>query len=341
MSDAHEFGVIIGCLSPEMAGLVFASDSASLSDCRNRGLDGSSAESALCFLKPFTDLISKGGPSPDDYDTLTAFADSLSAAIESKVLSQDLVAKLLRAVTLHSLQGTAHAQALLTPHGYHGDFEMIDAIYQNRISAVPHLGRWDLYFQSRPAAKAVRNRKSYFHSLLDKLLSKKAEGPITILNIASGPCRDVKEWIERHSGSRVRFDCVEMDINAIAYAKTLCHAFSDQVHFHHSNALRFHTIERYDLVWSAGLFDYLNDRLFVRLLRRMIGYCKTGGEIVVGNFGDHNPTRNYMEMLGWKLIHRESRELLRLAHAAGLSPSKTGVEKEPEGVNLFVRGIKT
>ena len=153
----------------------------------------------------------------------------------------------------------------------------------------------------------MRNRKTYFHDLLRRKLAESTHRPLRVLNVASGPARDVAEWCAAHGTEEVHFDCVELDTKAIAYAQILCAPFERCVRFICVNALRFTTKIKYDLVWSAGLFDYLNDGLFVHLLKRLMRFTGEGGELVVGNFGDFNPSRPYMELLGdWRLIQPQS-----------------------------------
>ena len=51
---------------------------------------------------------------------------------------------------------------------------------------------------------------------------------------------------------------------------------------------------------------------------RMVRFTESGGEVVVGNFGEYNPTRNYMELLGgWRLIHRSGEHLRNRAVPVG------------------------
>jgi len=58
---------------------------------------------------------------------------------------------------------------------------------------------------------------------------------------------------------------------------------------------------------------------------------------VIGNFGDFNPSRNYMELLGaWQLHHRSESHLRALGRAAGVPEQCIRVGCEPEGVNLFL-----
>jgi hypothetical protein len=81
----------------------------------------------------------------------------------------------------------------------------------------------------------------------------------------------------------------------------------------------------------------IRDSLFVRLLRRLLRFCHHGGEIVIGNFGNYNPTRTYMEIFGgWELQHRSAEHLTALALEAGSPPEAIRIGAEPEGVNLFL-----
>lgn len=104
------------------------------------------------------------------------------------------------------------------------------------------------------------------------------------------------------------------------------------------NVLRFMPTDKYDLIWSAGLFDYLNDRYFVGLLNRFKNNLNPYAEMVIGNFSDNNPTRRVMEVIGqWYLLHRSSQKLTQLAINAGIAENAIYVDQEPLGINLFLR----
>ena len=107
--------------------------------------------------------------------------------------------------------------------------------------------------------------------------------------------------------------------------------------FIHKNIFRFSTDEKFDIVWSAGLFDYFDDKTFVRLIKKFMGWTKPGGEIIIGNFGLQNPSRNYMELIGdWFLQHRSEVTLTAMAVEAGIKQENIFIGKEQEGVNLFL-----
>jgi len=284
------------------------------------------------------DFLSKGGPLPPEYAVLNRAVRHLGDAVRGGSLQEEEVSAYIQEVTQRHLQGTMQSQALERKYGYSGDFEIIDHIYTRHTNSDPQLRLWDLYFHSQAAPVAVRNRKAYFQDLMQKHLERHTGGDdLQVLNVASGPARDVREFFMNHPDAPVQMDCVDMDAHAIQYARRLCTPWESQLRFHHRNVLRFVPTRGYDLAWSAGLFDYLSDRVFIHVLKAMISVTKPGGEVVVGNFSDYNPSRDYMELLGhWQPIHRSRETLLTLAGSAGASPDQVQIFWEPEGVNYFL-----
>ncbi|MNN55140.1 hypothetical protein D3C81_1700010 [compost metagenome] len=160
--------------------------------------------------------------------------------------------------------------------------------------------------------------------------------PQRVLNVGSGPCRDVHEYLQEHPASHIHFECIEQDEKAIAYARALLG--DADVTIHEQDAFRFKPGRtRYDLVWSAGLFDYLDDRQFVLLLKVLARTLRPGGELVIGNFTEPNHSRAYMEFGGWFLNHRSEAQLRTLVALSTLACESVSVEQEPAGLNLFLR----
>ena len=180
----------------------------------------------------------------------------------------------------------------------------------------------------------VRNRKTYFIELLEEKAG--SNEILNELNVAFGPARDLYEFYQRKF-ENVFVDCVEYDQKAIDFAKDLYNASQHSINFHKANAFRFKTTKKYELIWSAGLFDYFNDERFVFLLKRLINFIAPNGELVIGNFSDKNPTRSYMEILDdWILRHRSEQQLASAAKESGAKADSIFIGKEPEGVNLFL-----
>ncbi len=292
-------------------------------------------EHHIAFLK---ELVKKGGPDSSEYHELTGWFETLHTEFKNGLLSENDL-RLLRdemgeALSILTLQGFVYTK----PHGYPGDYEIIEKIYLEHTSNDPELRKWDLYFQLQKAPLAVRNRKQYFIDLLNGLETKNpGDSENRVLNIASGPARDLFEFFSQKDNRTLVFDNVEFDPLAISYAKNLCKDYLDHIHFLHTNAFDFSTTKKYRLIWSAGLFDYLNDKKFIFLLNHILPLLEDDGEIVVGNFSTDNPTLPYMEIIGdWKLKHRTRDQLLSLAKSCNVKDEDIRVGQEPEGVNLFL-----
>lgn len=287
----------------------------------------------LAFLQ---EIIANGGPETTEYDTLHHVFDTISNAVKSGEITPDEMDTLQSAFGKDDEFGrTILGHARSKPFGYAGDFMIIDKIYREEVMANGRFEKWDHFWHEQPACKAVRNRKDYFIDTIQQALQQRPS--LRLLNVASGPARDLAEVYTVIDPARLQTVCVEADEHAINYARELNEAHIAQVSFEHRNIFRFQTDNKFDIVWSAGLFDYFEDKVFIKLLRRFMGWTKPGGEVIVGNFGDHNPTRHYMELIGdWHLHHRPAAALQEMAQAAGAAPHAIHIGKEAEGVNLFL-----
>jgi extracellular factor (EF) 3-hydroxypalmitic acid methyl ester biosynthesis protein len=282
-------------------------------------------------------LIAAGGPKVRDYRTIDQLMQTLYTDVAQGLTSQEEIQQLKALFHDELLQNTIHGYGLRKPLGYAGDFKMIDMIYTHYMTSHTEYRNWDAYFHYQPATCAVRNRKEFFKKqMLDKL--DHAAEPMSLLNVANGPARDLSELYQVIEPGKLKTTCIDLDDQAIEYAKTLCVDYLDHIQFNHKNILRFSTSEKFDTIWSAGLFDYFDNKIFIMVLKRFLTWLKPGGEIILGNFSAHNPSRGYMELFGeWILIHRSVEELTALALAAGAQNDNITVDQEPLGINLFLR----
>ena len=145
--------------------------------------------------------------------------------------------------------------------------------------------------------------------------------------------------LPKRDRSRVVFHGIDAEPKAIETARDRISATGTEktIRIENANVIRFHIRERYDLIWSAGLFDYFGDSLFRRVLQRFLGFLNPGGEIVIGNFSESNQSRIYMEAFGdWVLHHRSATALRQLASGFRQSSKAVWVDSEKEGINLFL-----
>jgi extracellular factor (EF) 3-hydroxypalmitic acid methyl ester biosynthesis protein len=286
-------------------------------------------------------LIDKNGPDKADYKKLNSWIDTIIEQKRRGSLTDKDLAALRKTWGDAFSADTCQGFSYLKPHGYAGDYEIIDRLYTRYICSKPHLKKWDRFYQDHDAARAVRNRSAYLKNVLLRMLKEKNE--VRVLNVASGPGRDMGRFFDNeisNGGRRVKFDCLEQDEKAIAFAKNVCRPYLSHITFIKDNILRYTPRRRFDLIWASGIFDYFNDRIFVRILKKLLASVKPGGECVIGNFSVDNPSRNYMEIFEWCLHYRSESELIELAKRCGVTEDRITVKAEKTGVNLFMHIVQ-
>jgi extracellular factor (EF) 3-hydroxypalmitic acid methyl ester biosynthesis protein len=288
------------------------------------------------IFEQLQEIFHRGHIADSEFQTFTTLLDTIYPFTKEEYFNEKFKSLIETHSPLFSKE-TMQGLAYTKPYGYAGDFEIIDKIYTKWKSNDTRLKTWDEYFHSQPASVAVRNRKTYYKNLLKQIANKNNQETITILNLASGSCRDLKEFFEENKDTRFHFDCVELDKNAIIYATNLLADNIQNVSFINHNIYKYVPVKTYDLIWSAGLFDYFDDTTFVRILSRYIKINDVDQKVVIGNFTDENPTKSYMEIIGqWFLHHRGKDRLKKLALMAGSNIDNIKVEEEEAKVNLFL-----
>ncbi len=273
-------------------------------------------------------LVVKGGPEPHEYTEFAAIVNNL----------EDQELEYFRNVIRESLnENTLIGHGFVKPFGYPGDFTIIHNIYKVHVNPDNKYGNWDRFFQNQAGAQAVRNRKDYFLKRCAEIENGEGEAK-HVLILGSGPATDVNEYLQNNPHSKIKFDLVDFDQNAIDFAKKQNEPFRDSIKYFKINVLRYKPYQWYDLIWSAGLFDYFKDKHFVYMINKYYKYLADGGEFIIGNFSHSNPTRRLMEVLSdWYLVHRSKNDLVRMALEAEAAKELVEVEMEELGVNLFLR----
>lgn len=275
------------------------------------------------------EIFINNGPDKEDYQIIFNIIDQIG------VDEIDIFRNKMRPILN---PGTIIGFSFTKPFGYNGDFFIIEKIYQKYVSPDPRFKKWDEFFHTFPAAIAVVNRKRLAKDILCQLHTNSAKNRGDVLILGSGPVTEVYEFLTEHPESELNFDLIDLDKRAIDYAKSKNRKFLDRMNFYNCNIIRFTPEKTYDLIWSAGLFDYFKDKHFVYLLKKYYDYLNPDGEMIIGNFATGNPSRKIMEILGdWFLVHRSSDELRNFALQSGIHPSKIEIVSEPLGINLFLR----
>ena len=93
--------------------------------------------------------------------------------------------------------------------------------------------------------------------------------------------------------------------------------------------------QKYDLVYCAGLYDYLSDRLCRSVTDYLYSLTKPGGKVLVSNYAPPNPLKNFMEyVLDWELIHRSVDDFHTIMKKTGAKDSYH-IETDSTGTELY------
>ncbi len=238
-------------------------------------------------------------------------------------------------------------RAYYKPKGYAGDFLMMEMIYKNEPAGDGKLGLLvDTWCLNTPASRAVRGRRSLLAQELKRRVVKDfhSNEPVRILNLACGPSREFFDFLKEYPlQDRVEATLMDADVEALHYTNTTVNTFPHgaKIRYLNENAVRWalgRTRQRLapqDIIYSAGLTDYLDRRLFTALIRRCYEQLKPGGCLIIGNFSPSNPNRAVMDhILQWKLIYRTEKDL-RDIFAETAFGHRVSCLSEPEGINLF------
>ena len=91
---------------------------------------------------------------------------------------------------------------------------------------------------------------------------------------------------------------------------------------------------KFDLVYCAGLFDYLPDLVCKRLMNLLYDLVAPGGLVISTNVSTANPSRNWMEyVLDWHLTYRGAPDFARLAPETAPADD-CSVQAIGDGVNI-------
>lgn len=252
------------------------------------------------------------------------------------------------------LYGNYIVWSLKKPYGYAGDFKIIDDIYRNDPQTQGFGRLFDNYAQMSAIAVAIRNRKEDVKKFMITLCVNHPSEKLRIMDLASGPCRELKEFFvsTRAESSGVTFDCYDQDRNAIQYAKELLGPFAQTLNFFEENVIKIalqKKIEpemqsRYDVIYSTGLFDYLDHRLATRLVHNLKQLLRAGGKMFIANVREkyQNPSVHFLEWVGdWNLIYRTEEEFVQIFLDAGFNADEIQVASEQQGILQYVIASKT
>jgi SAM-dependent methyltransferase len=217
------------------------------------------------------------------------------------------------------------------PLGYAGDYEMMMQIYNDNYEGGSFYDSLiHRYGINEFSSLSVKFRKSYFAKIIGEL-GTKIQGDLVVGSLACGPAQEIVEFfgkVATEDHQKYNIVLMDQDTEALLEARrnvgdiltnrnlksnvvfapvSVSNIVKESKEFQLVNKLKF------DLIYTAGLYDYLSQPLARLLTERLFGMLKVGGRLIIGNFHPNNPTKAICEMAAdWSLIHRTENEMYDL-----------------------------
>ncbi|MEZ5328162.1 MAG: class I SAM-dependent methyltransferase [Verrucomicrobiales bacterium] len=243
------------------------------------------------------------------------------------------------------------------PLGYAGDYEMVNMITRNsKEGATLFAKALNSWILSQAPAVGHRNRIQILtERLVEETTRVVAQGSskARIFNLGCGPAWEIQRFLadydicERCELTLLDFNDETLEhvsatlekVRTSRQRRTPIRYIQRSVH----QVLRRGMTEggdggdsRYHIVYCAGLFDYLSDRICKRLVSIFYEALEPGGLLIVTNVDASNPIRNIMEfLLEWHLVYRDLDQLRELAPEAA-DPANIKAYADSSGANIFL-----
>jgi extracellular factor (EF) 3-hydroxypalmitic acid methyl ester biosynthesis protein len=264
-----------------------------------------------------------------------------------------------RILTLEFTQCEFMNRAYTKPRGYAGDYRMMELGQSGILSGDTLYQRFlQYYIQHSSLGCAIRDRGEVALAAAREVLA--LDRPVRILSLACGPAIELRRLIAEtecfhHPVEFVLIDqdedalrsCVE-ELNRAAEHRDDVHMISFHcLHFSlrqilaprkgSERALVEEVLSGVDLIYSMGLFDYIEQSLARKTARRLFKLLKPGGRLLIGNLSRVPDSTWIMEFgLAWHLVYRDRDDMLDMGSLINTNQGCVGVEADHSGNCLFL-----
>jgi extracellular factor (EF) 3-hydroxypalmitic acid methyl ester biosynthesis protein len=255
-----------------------------------------------------------------------------------------------------------HRRAYEKPFGYAGDFRMMELCFAPERTGDGLFGRFmQSIAQGYSLVRAVVEREVVLRDAVRTVLEADTNEPGRILSLAAGPAIELRRILEGTPNIKRPVELVLLDQDEGAHEtahQRLTRLLLERhrgalpitlkcLHFSVRQLLKPETPEErgvvdetladMDLIYSAGLVDYLPDAVAVRLTQLAYSKLRPGGRLLLGNLIEAADTTWMLDVvLNWQLQYRTDAQMLHFAAGLVPAPSKAGITRDSTGCCVFL-----
>ena len=248
----------------------------------------------------------------------------LRNTLPSEIWQELLVIGRQHAVTPYFLQDPFTNWSFVKPRGYSGDAALLDFFYfhpeiaEHVLHATP-LGKAIYTFTSRaPSSIAGRERLGILTKYVDDAAMARPQ-EAEVLSIACGNLREAATSTGLFGDKLKRWVALDQDPQSIAtvardYPGTAVEPTEGSVR---TVLLKGDKLGTFDLVYTSGLYDYLADKVAVKLTKKCLSMLKPGGKLMFCNYAKDIFVDGYMELfMNWALLLRDDKDMAAIIKAS-------------------------
>lgn len=272
---------------------------------------------------------------------LLEVGNSIVLAIhEDKKLRAAFKAYTERTITRELIGGPGWRRSYEKPLGYPGDFQIMNWIYDGTPQGESIKAKF-LHQLSLIGSKAVKTRMDALADLIvDAVAGAPAGRPFEIVSIGCGPARELEPLL-LGSPLETRWRATLVDQEPLALESALSTArrlsaggrldaqalnisFKEMLN---PSPLAASFLDK-DVIYSAGLVDYLNPLLAQRFVKRLYQFLRPGGKVIIGNVNDLPSGMIWSSeyAVDWSLFYRSRDEMLAMANET--PDAKISIERD-------------
>jgi SAM-dependent methyltransferase len=209
-------------------------------------------------------------------------------------------------------------RAFMKPRGYAGDAVLMDLIYGTAPAGrelSPLGGRLYGYEFDSPCFQSVRTRRAFLAREIDDVAAERPGA--RVLSVACGHLREV-EWSRAVREGSVSVTALDQDRESLDLIERQYGDYGiNTIQGTVGDVLRRSLpLRDLDLVYAAGLYDYLDRDLARALTSALFRLLGPGGRLLVANFTPDTRDAAFMEtFMDWRLVYRDDQEMQDLAAA--------------------------
>lgn len=243
-------------------------------------------------------------------------------------------------------------RGLLKPHGFPGDYVIVEAMYDGNPQSLGLGYIYDLIFLQTQLCRGLRNRKDQMKQIISNYLSQNIGKSLSILNVGCGGSRELREISLPNEGKGLDVYLMDFDSRATDYSlaglspqapkAVLSPLNIDVREVISKNGIAQIKPDSIDLIYSIGLFDYLPDRVLTQLLQKLLNALKQDGVLIFA----HKDYTVYDPKIAdwfcdWKYYPRTQADIEQILKTINIDPQKVAFSRERDGYIFFAEVFKS